>query len=69
MRTTAELQRDAWEALIDRLGLSEAVRYRVVTESGTGDYARERDRLFADLTLDDWLQLCRTKDGTADESH
>ncbi len=65
MRTTAELQRDAWEALVDRLGLAEAVRYRVVTESGTGDYARERERLFADTSLDDWLHLCRATDGAA----
>ena len=62
MRTTAELRHDAWEALVDRLGIADALRYRALSDSGSGDYARERERLFAHLSLDDWLELVRAEE-------
>ena len=62
MRTTAELQRDAWEALVDRLGIAEALRYRVLSQCGTRDCAQERERLFAGVSLDDWLRIAHAID-------
>ncbi len=62
MKTTAELQREAWNAILDRLGIADAFRYRVISESGRGDYASERERLFAGVSLDDWVEQIRGAD-------
>lgn len=65
MRSAAELQRDAWEAIIDRLGIADALRYRALSGAGTGDDARERDRMFAGMSIDAWILLAKA----ADEQH
>ncbi len=63
MRTARELQVEAWSAIVDRLGLADAFRYRVIAESGAGDYAAERERLFKDMSLDDWVDEMRADPG------
>lgn len=59
MRNALTLQSDAWLAIVQRLGLADALRYRILFESGGGDYAREREEWFASMTLDDWVQASR----------
>ena len=55
MRTAAELQHQGWEALVEKLGLADAVRYRVLFQPGTGDYAEERRKLFGQMAMDNWI--------------
>lgn len=56
MRTTEQLHADGWKALIKELGISDALRYRILFQPGTGDYVRERRELFDRMSLDDWLR-------------
>lgn len=51
MRSTQQLLADGWRALTKELGLADALRYRVLFQPGTGDYAREREALLADKSL------------------
>lgn len=41
-RTAAQLAADGFTALVEKLGMAEAVRYVQLYHQGTGDYARER---------------------------
>lgn len=54
-----ELRREGWKALTERLGVSGAIRFLMDYDPGRGDYVRERDSLFAGLTLDDALRAIR----------
>ena len=54
MRTTLELLRDGWRALVKELGLGDALRYRALFQPGTGDYSREREELFGRMSMADW---------------
>jgi hypothetical protein len=54
MRTTLELLADGWRALVKELGLGDALRYKALFQPGRGNYTREREVLFKDLTLEDW---------------
>lgn len=56
MRTTQQLHADAWKALINELGISDAIRYRILFQPGVGDYVAERKALFEHMSLDDWLR-------------
>ncbi len=67
MRNAGELQADAWVALVAGLGVADAVRYRVLFEPGRGDYAAEREVLFRDVTLDDWVRAIRERTERASE--
>ena len=42
-RTAAQLAADGFAALVEKLGMAEAVRYVQLFEPGAGDYARDRD--------------------------
>ncbi|HEY3358245.1 MAG TPA: DUF433 domain-containing protein [Polyangia bacterium] len=66
MRNARELQTAAWEALVKGLGLADALRYRVLFEPGHGDYAAEREALFRDMSLDDWVEAVRRRDTQRD---
>jgi hypothetical protein len=65
MRNARELQRDAWDALVKGLGLADALRYRELFEPGHGDYAAERDELFRDVGVDDWVAAVRRREHPA----
>jgi hypothetical protein len=56
MRTPLELLDDGWKALVDGLGLADALRYKALFQPGKGDYVREREQLFEHLTMDDWVR-------------
>jgi hypothetical protein len=62
MRNANELRVAAWEALVRALGPGDAIRYRALYEPGSGDYASERDALFRNVSLDDWVEAARQRD-------
>lgn len=41
-RSAAQLAADGFAALVQKLGMAEAVRYVQLYDQGTGDYTRER---------------------------
>jgi hypothetical protein len=59
MKDAATLRADAWDAIVKGLGMADALRYRILFESGTGDYAAEREVLFAGMNIDDWVKAAR----------
>lgn len=65
MRTIAQLQADAWDAIVRALGIVDALRYKVLFEPGRADYSKERQELFGDRTLDDWVQEVKGQSGGA----
>jgi len=50
-----QIRLDGWKALTDRLGAAGAMRFMMQYDPGHGDYTRERQDLFADLTIDTLL--------------
>lgn len=57
--TDAEIRALGWEALVERLGPSGALRFAVQTERGHGDYAARRHRLLGDLSVGELLTRMR----------
>lgn len=57
--TDADIRAHGWQALVDRLGLTGALRFTIQTERGTGDYARDRHRTLGTLSVDQLLQRMR----------
>ena len=66
MRSPIELQMDAWTAIVDALGPADALRYRALFEPGQRDYAAERSELFAEMTIDDWVEEVRRSEAEGD---
>jgi len=58
----AELHAEAWKALVKGLGAADALRYQILFEPGAGDYAAERDALFPEMSLDDWVATIRARE-------
>lgn len=56
-----ELRREGWKALTEKLGISGAIRFLMQYDPGHGDYTEERQRLFADLGLDEALGEIRDR--------
>lgn len=50
--TDAEIRALGWEALVEKLGLSGALRFAIQTERGHGDYADLRHRTLGSLSVD-----------------
>lgn len=59
--TDADIRAHGWEALVERLGLSGALRFTMQTERGSGDYARERHRTLGSLTVDQLVDRMRRR--------
>lgn len=57
--TDADIRAHGWQALVDRLGLTGALRFTIQTERGTGDYARYRHRALGNLSVDQLLERMR----------
>jgi hypothetical protein len=53
--TNAEVRAKGWEALIERLGPSGALRFFLQTERGIGDYSMVRHRQLGGLSADELL--------------
>jgi hypothetical protein len=53
--TNAEIRARGWDALIERLGPSGALRFAMQTERGQGDYSARRHRILGGLSVDELL--------------
>ena len=51
--TANELRRAGWNALVEALGPTNATRFILQYERGSGDYVRKRDGLFSGKSLDE----------------
>lgn len=61
LKTINELQTEGWEALVSRLGVVEATRYILQYQSGKGDYTKERQNFFKDMSVEDIIADIRRK--------
>ena len=59
--TTAEIRARGWDALVERLGPSGALRFAMQTERGHGDYATRRHRMLGRLSVDQLLARMRRR--------
>ncbi len=57
----SEITQQALTLLAKELGLADTVRFLNQFTAGYGDYTKERDTLFADLTLDELLSAIEAK--------
>jgi hypothetical protein len=46
---------EGWKALTERLGPAGAMRFMMQYDTGYGDYTKERQNIFAELTIDSLL--------------
>jgi hypothetical protein len=46
---------EGWKALTERLGPAGAMRFMMQYDAGHGDYTKERQDIFAELTIDTLL--------------
>ena len=63
--TNAEIRARGWDALIEKLALSGALRYAMQTERGQGDYPGGRQRLLGGLSVDQLLTRMRRRPAPA----
>jgi hypothetical protein len=63
-RPLAEVTHDAVRNLINEIGIVDTIRFLNQFSTGYGDYTKERDQLFRDLTLDDVLAAMARERGT-----
>ena len=59
--TNAEIRARGWEALVERLGPSDALRFAMQTERGRGDYAARHHRMLGGLSVDQLLSQMRRR--------
>jgi hypothetical protein len=59
--TNSEIRARGWEALIEKLGPSGALRFAMQTERGQGDYTRRRHRLLGGLSVNQLLARMRRR--------
>jgi hypothetical protein len=59
--TNAEIRARGWDALVEKLGPSGALRFAMQTERGHGDYAVRRHRMLGRLSVDQLLALMRRR--------
>ena len=57
-----QIRLEGWKALTERLGPAGAMRFMMQYDPGHGDYANERQEIFADLDLEDLLASVRRRD-------
>ncbi len=50
-----EIRMEGWKALTERLGPAGAMRFMMQYDPGSGDYTKERQEIFAALTLEELL--------------
>lgn len=55
-RTSSELRRDGFRALLDHLGPGDAIRFIQQFDGGRGDYTHERHAWLDGLSLDEVLR-------------
>lgn len=57
--TDADVREAGWNALVDRLGLTGALRFAMQTEKGRGDYAADRHRMLGGRSVDELVREMR----------
>lgn len=63
-----EIRLEGWKALTERLGPAGAMRFMMQYDPGHGDYTKEREEIFADLTLEDLIaSIRRQENGSSDD--
>ncbi|MGI9013393.1 MAG: hypothetical protein ACR2GY_03995 [Phycisphaerales bacterium] len=67
-RTLNDVRREGLEALLERLGKADMIRFLQQFENGSGDYATERHAWADELTLDDLRDRLEKRDNGAAES-
>jgi hypothetical protein len=60
-RPLAEITTEALKVLYKEIGIVNTVRFINQFTTGYGDYTQERERLFADMTLDDVVSEIKRK--------
>ncbi len=61
--TNAEIRARGWDALVEGLGPSGALRFAMQTERGQGDYAARRHRILGGRSVDELLAQVRRRSG------
>ena len=56
-RNAAELAADGFAAMVEKLGMADAVRYVQLYDQGAGDYTRERQQWLDDVSHDQIAKL------------
>ena len=59
--TNAEIRARGWDALVERLGPSGALRFAMQTERGHGEYAGRRHRMLGRFSVDQLLARMRRR--------
>lgn len=59
--TNAEIRARGWDALVEKLGPSGAVRFAMQTERGRGDYSARRHRILGGLSVDELVAQMRRR--------
>ena len=62
-RPLAEVTHDAVRNLINEIGIVDTIRFLNQFSTGYGDYTKERDQLFRNVTLDDVLAATAREGG------
>lgn len=62
-KSLSEINQQALALLKKELGIVDSVRFLNQFTAGYGDYTLERDKLFADLTLDEILLAIKSRPG------
>lgn len=60
-RTAAEITRDGFAALCDKLGMADAIRFVQLFDLGHGDYTSERSKLFEGETVSSLVARIRQR--------
>jgi hypothetical protein len=66
--TDSEIRALGWQALVDGLGLSGALRFAIQTERGHGDYAELRHRTLGSQSVDELLSRMQEREDAAKPS-
>jgi hypothetical protein len=56
-RSAAQLAADGFAALVEKLGMAEAVRYVQLYDQGSGNYARDRQKWLDEVSHDQFVNL------------
>jgi hypothetical protein len=59
--TIAEVRIRGWEALIKELGYAGATKFILLYESGEGNYTKEREEIFRDISFDEIVSEIKRK--------
>ena len=61
LRTIDELKIEGWQALVAKLGVTEATRYILQYQKGSGDYTKFRREYFKDISVEEIASDIRKK--------